>query len=73
MLDVVSPKLRALETAETLTETVKGPKGEALFDGVNSVPEYQIIIRRIIDTSRRFSRSSVRILITSRLLQLVTL
>lgn len=47
MPDVVSPKLRALETAETLTETVKGPRGEAFFDGVNSVPEYRIIIRRI--------------------------
>lgn len=33
MPDVVSSKLRALETAETLTETVEGPRGEALFDG----------------------------------------
>lgn len=39
MPDVVSPKLGALETAETLTGTVKEPRGGALFDGVNSVPE----------------------------------
>jgi len=31
MPDVVSAKLRALETAETLTETVKGPKREKHF------------------------------------------